>query len=78
MNKHINDKLDLIDHTLAVLPDDEQAEMLALLAQRVSDRTASLMTPEQRAIVRQRMSEPRDYATAADVEVVLAKFRHRP
>ena len=75
MNKHLNDKIDGIDRAISTLPDVEQAEVLPQLAQRVFDRTGSLMTPEQHAVVSERMSEPREYATAAEVDGVLAKSR---
>ena len=74
MNKQLHDKLDALDNAIAVLPGDQQSEILAELAQRVSDRATSALTGEQRALVAQRMASPRTYASDAEVKAVLRRF----
>ena len=77
MNKHVTEKLEAFDDALSELSDFEQAEILSELAVRISNRTGSLMTPEQREIVRERMSGPRDYATDIEIQTLLQRYKQR-
>ena len=60
--------------TLNGLPANAQADVLAEIENRVDNLTRPQMTEDQRAIVRQRLAEPRRYANSEDVVALLRRF----
>jgi Mg/Co/Ni transporter MgtE len=59
---------------LETLPEDAQAEVLAEIEARVDSLTQSRLTDEQRAIVRERLAAPREYASTVEVAALLRRF----
>jgi monomeric isocitrate dehydrogenase len=70
-----------VDHKLAELavairslPEDVQADVLADIEIRVSRLARSLMTGEQREIIKRRLAVPRDYVDDGEVAALLRRF----
>ncbi len=74
MDSAVTQKLAALADTLRDLPEDVQSEVLAEIENRVQSLSQSQLTDGQRAIVKQRLGEPREYAAAADVSALLRRF----
>ena len=64
---------DLVD-TIEALPSEAQADVLAEIENRIEHLKRSALTDEQRAIVRERLAAPRQYARREDVLALLRRF----
>jgi hypothetical protein len=60
--------------TIGALPDDARADVLAEIEAKVKSLKQSQLTDAQTAIVRQRLAEPRVYASAAEVTDLLRRY----
>jgi len=77
MNKNLTDKLAKLDEALASLSEGDQSEMLEALAGRVAERTGSRMSAQQHALVERRLTQPRVYASDAEVADLLQRYSAR-
>ena len=77
MDMTITQSLERLAHTLSRLPVETQADVLAELERRVDSLAQSQMSDAQRAVVVQRLAEPRSYAGAAAVAALLQRFNPR-
>lgn len=67
-------KLAELADTLRTLPEEAQADVLAEIDNLVQNLKQSHMTDAQRTIVKERLAEPRVYATRAEVSALLRRF----
>ena len=64
--------------TLRSLPEAACADVLAEIEAKVQNLNHSRMSQDQRAVVKQRLSQPRKYVSAAEVETLLRRFDPAP
>jgi Mg/Co/Ni transporter MgtE len=67
-------ELSELAETLQKLPEEARADVLAEIEAKVQRLRHSLLTDAQRAIVKQRLAEPRVYASADDITALLRRF----
>jgi hypothetical protein len=67
-------ELSELAETLQKLPEEARAEVLAEIEAKVQNLRRSLLTGAQRAIVKQRLTDPRIYASPDEVTTLLRRF----
>ena len=67
-------KLDQAIEALRALPDQEQEQFATELLTELSLRNQSALTPEQRAVVADRLAQPFEYATPDAVASLYQKY----
>ena len=59
---------------MRTLPDQSQQDLASEIMERVDDISNSRLTDEQREIIKERMSQPREHVSRDDVHATLRKF----
>ena len=59
---------------MRTLPDQSQQDLASEIMERVDDISNSRLTDEQKDIVKERMSKPREHVSRDDVHAMLRKF----
>ncbi|MCP4936210.1 MAG: hypothetical protein GY927_18905 [bacterium] len=59
---------------MRTLPDQSQQDLASEIMERVDDISNSRLTDEQREIIKERISQPREHVSRDDVHAMLRKF----